>query len=149
VVLVRIYGRQCFIRNVLRFKTDPRELPGALRGVLAEASGGTCAMFSYVAGPEIGTLGRLAADHGLNVQGMPARVNKLWRTQRTVKRWNDGEILVPADAPWSASFIKRMKEFTGFDGDEDDESDALVSVCDAMLGLVGQAGPGSFGPRRM
>ena len=147
--LVRFYGGQAFVVNAFRFKPDPREVPGMLKGLLAESAGGACPIFSYVSGPEVGMLGRFAVDHGINVQGMPARVNKLWRTQRTIKKWNDGGIMVPSDAPWAPTFIKRMKGFTGLDGDEDDESDALVSVCDAMLGLAGAAGPVSLGARRV
>ena len=107
-------------------------------------------VFTYGSGPELGVVGQLnSAPHNLGITFMTARVNKLWRTQRTIKRWNDGEIMVPTDAPWASAFIKRVQGFSGLDGDEDDESDALVSVCDAMLGLAGGQGPGTVGTRRI
>ena len=73
----------------------------------------------------------------------------LWRSQRTIAKWNAGDILVPQNEPWARGFIARAALFTGNDGDEDDEIDALVSVCDAMLGLVDVRGPGTVGARRV
>lgn len=148
-VLVRFWGARAFVVHALRVRPDPRDVPGLVRELRSMAAGGTAPVFSYISGPEVGVVGRLNTDHGLNIQGIPARVNKLWRTQRTIGKWNGGDVLVPANAPWAGQFIKRVQAFSGLDGDEDDESDALVSVCDAMLGLVGQAGPGTVGPRRI
>ena len=148
-VLVRVYGSRAFVRAALRVKPDPREVPGLVRGLKAEATG-AAPVFTYGSGPELGVVGRLNCDHGLNIQFMPALLNKLWRSQRTIKRWNDGDIMVPSEAVWAGAFTKRIQGFTGLDGDEDDESDALVSVCDGMLGLAGnQRGTGTVGTRRI
>ena len=65
---------------------------------------------------------------------MPARYNKLVRAQKTIRRWNDGDIAVPANAPWASGFLHRVSLFRGHERDRDDEVDALVSVADAMLG---------------
>ena len=146
-VLVRFYGQRGFVRHTIRVKPDPREVPGLIRELRALASG-SAPVYTYISGPELGVVGRLNVDHGLNIQAMPAKLNKLWRTQRTIRKWNAGEILVPVKDPWAMPFIKRVKGFSGLDGDEDDESDALVSVCDAMLGFASN-GPGATGRRRM
>jgi predicted phage terminase large subunit-like protein len=146
-VLGRIYARKIYIRLPVRVKPDPREVPSIIKSLWAEA-GGEVPSYSYISGPEVGVVGRLNADHHLRIHGMPARMNKLWRTQRTIKAWNDGNILVPANEPWAAAFIKRIQGFTGQEGDEDDESDALASLHDAVLGLSG-APPGTVGTRRI
>lgn len=81
---------------------------------------------------------------------MQAKANKLWRSTRTIARWNAGDILLPANAPWVTGFVKRMKEYSGNErSDDDDEIDALVSVCDAMLGFDGQGAPAACGTRRI
>lgn len=146
-VLVRVYGSRAFVRHTVRVRPDPRELPGLVRELRAMAPGAP--VFTYGSGPELGVVGRLNVDHALRIQFMQARLNKLWRTQRTIKRWNDGDIMVPANEPWADAFIKRVQGFSGLDGDEDDESDALVSVCDAMLGLTSSLGPMTGGARRL
>jgi phage terminase large subunit-like protein len=147
-VLVRFYGPRAFIRHAIRVKPDPRELPGLVRELRTLAPGAP--VFTYGAGPERGVVGQLnSPPHNCGITYMTAQVNKLWRTQRTIRRWNDGTILVPANEPWSSAFVKRIQGFSGLDGDEDDESDALVSVCDAMLGLAGGQSPGTVGTRRI
>lgn len=146
--LVRFVDRKAYVVATLRVKPDPREVPGLIRAMQAMSRGGNAPVYTYAGGPEFGVVARLNADHGLNVQAMNAGLNKLWRSQRTIKRWNDGEILVPADAVWAASYIKRIQGFSGLDGDEDDENDALVSVCDAVLGS-GMAKPIAAGKWRI
>jgi predicted phage terminase large subunit-like protein len=147
IVRARFVGRQVYLQDVERFKADPREVPQRLKDALAASV--NAPIFSYMSGPERGNCITLANDHGISVQAMQPRVNKLWRSQRTIAKWNAGDILVPADAPWARGFIARATLFTGNEGDEDDEIDALVSVCDAMLGLVDTAGPGTVGTRRI
>jgi predicted phage terminase large subunit-like protein len=85
---------------------------------------------------------------GLPIAPMPARYNKLVRAQKTIRRWNDGEILVPAHAPWLQGFLHRVSLFRGHDRDRDDEIDAIVSMADAVLGGATTAGVGRVGGRK-
>ena len=149
VVAARFIGSKCFVLNATRFKPDPTEVPSALRGQLAVCSG-PAPIFSYTSGGDARVAGRLSVDHHINIQMMQAKTNKLWRSTRTIARWNSGQIMLPANAPWVPAFVKRMKGYSGNESsDEDDEVDALVSVCDAMLGLTGGQSPGTVGTRRI
>ena len=94
---------------------------------------GRAPMWSYQSGPEVG-LSKLLITHGVPVGIMRARYNKLVRAQKTIRRWNEREILVPANAPWLAGFLHRLSMFRGHEKDRDDEVDALVSMADANLG---------------
>lgn len=148
VVVARFYGSKCYILNATRFKPDPTDVPAVLRGQMAVCVGNP-PIYSYASGGDKGVAGRLAADHKILIQSMPPQTNKLWRSTRTIARWNAGDIMLPASAPWVPAFVKRMKEYSGNESsDEDDEVDALVSVCDAMLGL-NETRPGTVGPRRI
>jgi hypothetical protein len=69
------------------------------------------------------------------------------RAQRTIRRWNDGDILVPEEksAPWVKGFVHRMQCFRRRETDrDDDETDALVSLAD---GIMGGAAAGFGGPK--
>ena len=104
------------------------------------------AIYSYVAGPEIGAV-RYFAQNGIEIQGMPARFNKRVRAQRTIDLWNAGKILIPERAPWVASFLERTYSFRGIEGDADDEIDALVSAADGGMWSAGV--PRAFGSPRV
>ena len=135
----RIYGRKLYVLEVQRHRLDASLLESTCKAILAKY--GTGPMWSYQAGPEVG-LSRLLQTRGVPVGIMPARYNKLVRAQKTIRRWNEGEILIPAsaEATWRPGFLRRVSLFRGHDKDRDDEVDALVSVCDAMLGGATGAG---------
>lgn len=89
-------------------------------------------MTTYASGPELGTYDLLIEDE-LFVECVPARVNKYLRSQQTAEGWGRGQIKIPALASWDlAGFIKRVRSFTGEDGLEDDEVDAMVSAFDYL-----------------
>lgn len=127
----RIYGRKLYVLDVQRHRLDATLLELTCKAFLAKH--GRSPLWSYQAGPEIGMSHELIR-RGVPVGVMHARFNKLVRAQRTIWRWNHGEILVPANAPWSKGFLHRVSLFRGHEKDRDDEIDALVSLCDAMLG---------------
>lgn len=145
VVVASFTQGLCYVRNVFRFKGDPREASNAMHA--QQGLYGVMPWFSYVSGPERVAIPMLA-EQGLSVQPMQAEVNKLWRAQRMIRLWNAGKILLPASAPWVEGFISRAKTFRGVDGDDDDEIDALVSLVNAMM-WPGGSGTSVLGRRRM
>jgi predicted phage terminase large subunit-like protein len=129
----RIYGHKLYILEVQRHRLDATLLESTCKAILAKY--GRAPMWSYQAGPEVG-LSRLLITRGVPVGIMPARYNKLVRAQKTMRRWNDHEILVPTAEhnPWVPGFLHRLSLFRGHERDRDDEVDALVSAADAILG---------------
>jgi phage terminase large subunit-like protein len=144
IVALRIYGSIAYVRNVMRFRPDYRAGIDNVRS--ARDMYGHGAIYSYVAGPEIGAV-RYFAQNGIEIQGMPARFNKRVRAQRTIDLWNAGKILIPERAPWVASFLERTYSFRGIEGDADDEIDALVSAADGGMWSAGV--PRAFGSPRV
>jgi len=129
----RIYGRKLYIIDVQRHRLDATLLESTCKTILA--THGRAPMWSYQAGPELG-LSRVLMERGVPMGIMPARYNKLVRAQKTIRRWNTGEILVPvADGhPWQPGFLHRISLFRGHEKDRDDEIDAVVACADAVLG---------------
>jgi predicted phage terminase large subunit-like protein len=143
----RVYGRKVYLVDFRRHKLDAVQLEDTCRTFLNEH--GRAVLWSYQAGPEVG-LSRLLLQRGIPVGIIPARYNKLVRAQKTIRRWNEGDILVPATAPWAPGFLHRVALFRGHERDRDDEVDAMVSMVDAMLGGGGtgpQVGLGGRGGR--
>ena len=134
----RIYGRKLYVLEVQRHRLDAVLLESTCRALIAKY--GRAPMWSYQAGPEVG-LSRLLIQRGIPVGILPARYNKLVRAQKTMRRWNEGEILIPAlrmrdgaENLWQPGFLQRVSLFRGHERDRDDEIDALVSMADAVLG---------------
>jgi len=129
----RIYGRKLYLVDVVRHKLDAYQIESTLRQ--DDETYGRAPAYSYMSGPEIGTA-RLLRSRGLQIVPMHARYNKLVRAQRTIRRWNDHDILVPEEtmAPWVKPFLHRLGMFRGHEKDPDDEGDALVSLADGSMG---------------
>lgn len=100
-------------------------------------------MGSYVAGPELGIL-QLFASRGLNIMPMPAKWNKRVRAVPSADEWNEGEIAVQQGAEWEPEFTRNVSNFTGRDGDKDDDADALVSARDLLRGGAISLAKGKF-----
>lgn len=133
-VVGRTYGTKLYILDVVRHKIDAYLIESTCKADMNKY--GRAPFFSYMAGPEVG-MASVLNDRGVPIARMLARYNKLVRAQRTVKRWNDGDILVPEEtaAPWVKGFLHRMSCFRGRETDaDDDEVDALVSLCDGLIG---------------
>jgi len=128
----RVYGPRLYLTNVVRHKLDTPLVEETLRQDLETL--GWAPFFSYMSGPEIGTA-KLLRQGGIPIAVMRARYNKLVRAQRTIKRWNNHDILVPVKAPWAKPFVRRTLAFRGHEkGRNDDEQDALVSLADGIMG---------------
>lgn len=134
-VVVWVYSSKAYMVECVRERLDPNTIENVLRGMRQRHQ---APIFSYQSGPEIG-LTNVLIERGVPVTRMLARYNKLVRAERTIKRWNLGNISVPEDsvAPWAKGFVHRAQLFRGRDGDPDDEIDALVSACDGGWGAHG------------
>lgn len=126
----RVYGGALFVRRAVRMRADINLVELELRK--AFDAYGTCPVFSYVAGPEIGAVQWLAS-RGIRIQGIPARWSKLVRSQHTRTAWNTGRIQLPVTNDFDG-FIRRAQSFRGAEADADDEVDALVSLHDGAVG---------------
>jgi predicted phage terminase large subunit-like protein len=145
IVAGRIYGTKMHILEVIRHKIDAHLIEGTCKRL--QNAYGYGPIFSYMSGPEVG-MARVLNERGVPILHMQARYNKLVRAQRTVKRWNDGDIVVPVEtsATWVKGFLHRVACFRGREKDsDDDEIDALVSLCDGIMGGASSTGPKSFG----
>lgn len=73
---------------------------------------------------------------GIDIKVRPVVSNKLTCSLDTAKEWNGGEIMVPDTehfpAPWLPAFLDVVLNFTGQDGDVDDDVDALISLRDEL-----------------
>ena len=152
IVVVKIIGTKAYIIDVQRHKLDAHLIESTCRAAMTKY--GRAPFYSYVSGPEIGMV-KVMRERGLPFIPMRARYNKLVRAERSIKRWNDLQVVVPHEAPWCRGFLHRVEMFRGDDkGHDDDEIDAMVSVLDGALGsaaagtikTLGQAYPG-FGAR--
>lgn len=132
LVVLKIFGRKAYVIDVQRHKLDTHMIESSCKAALNKY--GFAPFFTYVSGPEIGTV-KLLRERGIPFLPMRARYNKLVRAERTIKRWNDLDIIIPQTAPWLNGFKQRVEMFRGLDkGHDDDEIDALVSVCDGAMG---------------
>jgi predicted phage terminase large subunit-like protein len=140
-VSARWYGRKLYLLEVRRERINPVMIESVSKDAIRKH--GRAPIYSYQSGPEIG-LTRVLQERGVPLVSMQARYSKLVRAERTIKRWNDGDILTPEDsaALWVPGFLSRVAQFTGNESDDgDDEIDALVSLHD------GSSGSGVGAPR--
>lgn len=139
----RVYGQKMYLLDVTRHRIDAHHIESTLRSDMNKY--GRHNFFSYMSGPEVG-LAKVLIERGITIARMKARYSKLVRAQRTVKRWNDGNVLVPSDGLWVPGFLHRVSCFRGNDKDsDDDEVDALVSMCDGVMGGMVAGGPTTIG----
>jgi predicted phage terminase large subunit-like protein len=142
-VVGRVYGPKLYLQEVRRHKIDPHLIESTLKADLNKY--GRAPMFSYMSGPEVG-MARVLNERGVPIQRMIARYNKLVRAEKTIRRWNDGNIMVPEGQPWVDGFLHRLSCFRGHERDtDDDEVDALVSLCDGAIGGAVAGTPRAFG----
>ncbi len=150
LVAIKVIGTKAYILEVARTKLESHLIESTCKMFASKYGDGHAPIYSYVSGPEKGMV-RFLREQGLPFVPIPARYSKLVRAERTIRRWNDGNIVVPEDAPWVPGFLRRVEAFRGEDkGHDDDEIDALVSVCDGAMGgavagtirTLGRAYPG-------
>lgn len=141
--VLKVIGTKAYILDVQRTKLEAHMIESVCKAALNKY--GQAPIYSYVSGPEVGMV-RLMRERGIPFVPMRARYNKLVRAERTIKRWNDGNIVVPRVAPWVPGFLHRVENFRGDEKSrDDDEIDAMVSVCDGAMGGVAAGTVRTFG----
>ncbi len=130
IVAVRSWGSKAYVLLAEQFKLELGLIARRLSEVTKTYGRGP--IFTYASGPEVGIVQEMAR-RGLPIQAMPARFNKLVRCEKTVTRWNHGDVCVPTDGHWVDQFLEQMSAYRGVEGDSDDLVDALVSGLDGGL----------------
>jgi predicted phage terminase large subunit-like protein len=132
IVAMKIIGTKAYLLEVQRTKLDAHLIESTCN--MFTMKYGAAPIYSYVSGPEVGMV-RLMRQRGLRFVPMKARYNKLVRAEKTIRRWNEGNIIIPQQGQWVPGFLHRVGAFRGDDkGHDDDEIDALVSACDGAMG---------------
>lgn len=80
---------------------------------------------------------------GIPIEVLPPKGDKFIRAQGVAAAWNDGRVLVPEDAPWLASFLDEVQNFTGVSDVHDDQVDALAPAFD----LLNKTQKSAYSPR--
>lgn len=151
LVVGKVMANKLYVLEMQRTKLEPHLIESVCKAVTATYGRGN--FFTYVSGPEIGMV-KIMRERGIPFMPMRARYNKLVRAERTIRRYNDGGVVLPQGAPWLGGWLARAEMFTGQDkGHDDDEIDALVSLNDGLMGsavgsgfkTVGRAYPGFNG----
>lgn len=119
----------CYVAEVKRQQSEVREFARSLAALNLTYPVGPWHWFC--SGTEQGVAQFLEAE-GIDVVTERAVGDKFVRAQAVAAAWNDGKILVPADAPWVKSFVDELGRFTGVSDRHDDQVDALASAY-AML----------------
>lgn len=140
-----VTGQRGYVVAAWRERWDPTMIESTCKMAARMYPGGV--FFTYVSGPEIGTVRHLV-EKGLPIHPMTARYGKRIRSQKTIEKNNSGRIVLPTSAPWVPGMAQRMVLFTGADNGDDDDIDALVSAVDGgMMGVPGV--PRALGGRRI
>ena len=127
-----LLGEKQGIVYVLDVRREQMQAPafGARLKALQEARGRPTTRW-YASGPEQG-VGDLLKTMGVRLDVLPAHGDKFVRAQPVAAAWNAGNVLVPANAPWSEKFLDELASFTGVDDEHDDQVDALAAGFDAL-----------------
>jgi predicted phage terminase large subunit-like protein len=137
MVALKVIGSKAYLVDVARTRLDASAIEAACKKMTA--AHGPAPIFAYTTGtgPDAGLV-KILRQRGLNFAPIRARYNKVVRAEKTIKRWNDGDVAIPTTAPWVDGFLHRAILFRGEDkGHDDEEVCALVSGCDGAMGYGG------------
>lgn len=141
VVLGRA-GSKAHVLEVLREQVEAPVFAGMLRKLCVRYPGARPRW--YASGTEKGS-GQFIRKLGVPLVVVPARGDKFIRAQPAAAAWNAGNIVVPGEettpagiitgeAPaWADGFVARVCDFTGEEGELDDEVDALAPAYDVLF----------------
>lgn len=128
VAIVELRGNDgnYYLVDIVREQVEATEFVHLLDILYKRWSGAPIARWHF-AGAEKG-VATLFSALGRPIRALPAIGDKFIRSQELAADWNAGKILLPRNAPWVEGFVERFGDFTGIDGDIDDEIDALASA---------------------
>ncbi len=94
MVALKIFGSKAYVIDVARTRLDASSIESACRKM--QATHGAAPIFAYTTGtgPDAGLV-KLLRQRGLQFSPLRARWNKIVRAEKTIKRWNDGDVVVP------------------------------------------------------
>lgn len=75
-------------------------------------------------------------DRKLRIVELHPKGDKFVRAQGLSAAWNAGRVMIPLDAEWADACILEHQDFTGSDGEKDDQVDALSSGWNYLVGGV-------------
>ncbi len=128
----RRQGTKIYVREAIRDQTEPRIFVPRL-GLMQRSQHRPMPARWYTSTTERG-VADLAGAHGLDVHAQLASVDKLMRAEPYAGGWNEGNVLLPADAPgWTEWFIESHLDFTGVGDEEDDPVDAGAAMYDQLV----------------
>lgn len=140
-VVLREHEGKRYVIDVWRQQS---QAPDSVRALNALGQRYHAALWWHASGVERGVADSLKALglSGLHVEAPTG--DKFSRAQGAAAAWNDGKLIVPHDAPWSAAFLAELQAFTGVGDAHDDQVDALSSAWIGM-GPLHEAGPRGTG----
>jgi len=137
MVALKVVGSKAYVIDVARARMDASVIEAMCRKMVAFHGPAPIYAYTTGTGPDAGLV-KILRQRGLHFNPIRARWNKVVRAEKTIKRWNDGEVVVPTTAPWVDGFLHRVILFRGEDkGHDDEEVCALVSGCDGAIGYGG------------
>lgn len=121
------YGSKIYIANVRRRQCTPTEFAQELKS--EKALHPSAPIFWYIGGVEKSTV-QLLQNLGVHVRAevVNSKNDKLIRAQPVATAWNDGNVLLPREAPWLEAFLGEVLTFTGQHDKKDDQVDALAAA---------------------
>lgn len=131
-----------YVVDVIREQSRATEFADCLKPVLARYPGVLPRW--YCAGPEMGIADFLSEKTGRNIEAIAAHTDKFTRAQPLSAAWNAKQILVPSDRSWADAFVAELRDFTGLEGEHDDQVDAAVAAYDALKNSVAASEYSSF-----
>lgn len=115
-----------YVLNVKHEQSDPPRFSATLRGLKKAYPGARFHWFTSTT--EMGLADLLREESGIPIVGEIAKADKFVRAQSVAAAWNNGDVLVPREAPWVADFVSEVLDFTGVNDKHDDQVDALTSA---------------------
>jgi predicted phage terminase large subunit-like protein len=133
-------GDTVYVIDVERHQVDAARFGGIFKAFQAR-HGGRSRIYTG-GGAEIAAAEYLARDFGIHANAQPALTDKFIRAQPVSTAWNEGNVLLPREAPWLAEFIDEVCSFTGVNDGHDDQVDALAAGFDE----IAVSGPMEYHP---
>ena len=141
VTLVQSAPNVYHVSNVRRWQADINSSDAKLLAFSRSNPG--VRMTWHASGMEARAVGDRLVGMGLPLTVKIAVSDKYVRAQPVSAKWNGTPetefakatpptLIVPRDATWSAKFIDEVTNFTGVDGNPDDQVDALASADDGL-----------------